>query len=77
VAGLIGGGPTFVGTIIGTAVSNAYLSTAFLAMAGGAIIFVVAELFAAGRRLSWSWTVWGVAAGFTLGFLTEIVLELA
>jgi ZIP family zinc transporter len=76
-AGLIGGGPTFLGTIIGTSVSSIYLSAAFLAMAGGAIIFVVAELFAAGRRLSWSWTVWGVAAGFSLGFLTEIVLELA
>jgi zinc transporter, ZIP family len=76
-AGLIGGGPTFLGTIIGTQVTNAYLSAAFLAMAGGAIIYVVAELFAAGRRLSWSWTVWGVTAGFTLGFLTEMILELA
>jgi zinc transporter, ZIP family len=76
-AGLIGGGPTFLGTLIGTSVSSIYLSSAFLAMAGGAIIFVVAELFAAGRRLSWSWTVWGVAAGFALGFLTEVVLEIA
>jgi zinc transporter, ZIP family len=76
-AGLIGGGPTFVGTIVGSSVSSPYLSAAFLALAGGAIIYVVAELFAAGRRLSWEWTVWGVVAGFFIGFATEILLELA
>jgi ZIP family zinc transporter len=76
-AGLIAGGPTFLGTIVGSSVRSPYLSALFLAMAGGAIIYVVAELFAAGRRLSWTWTVWGVLAGFLAGFATELVLELA
>ena len=76
-AGLVGGGPTFLGTIVGSALSSPYLSTAFLAMAGGAIIYVIAELFAAGRRLSWTWTVWGILAGFLAGFGTELILELS
>jgi zinc transporter, ZIP family len=77
VAGLVGGGPTFLGTVIGSSVSSPYVSAAFLAMAGGAIIYVVAELFAAGRRLSWTWTVWGVVAGFLAALGTELILEIA
>jgi zinc transporter, ZIP family len=77
VAGLVAGGPTFLGTVVGTTFSSPYLSALFLAMAGGAIIYVLAELFAAGRRLSWAWTVWGVLAGFLVALGTEVILELA
>jgi hypothetical protein len=48
----------------------------FLALAGGAIIFVVNELFAAGRKLGApGWAGWGITAGILLGFITEFVLE--
>ncbi|MFN2544717.1 MAG: ZIP family metal transporter [Actinomycetota bacterium] len=73
-AGLIGGGPTFLGTLLGTSVSSEYVFVGFLALAAGAILYVVGELFNAGRRLSWDATLWGVAAGFIVGFTTELVL---
>ncbi len=77
VAGLIGGGPTFLGTLIGTAVSSEPLFVAFLAVAGGAILYVIGELLAAGRRMSWETTLWGVLAGFFAGFATELVIVAA
>jgi hypothetical protein len=30
-----------------------------------------------GRRLSWELTLWGLLAGFQLGLVTELVLEVA
>jgi zinc transporter, ZIP family len=76
-AGLVGGGPTFLGTLVGTRFASDYVFVGFLALAGGAIVYVIGELFAVGRRLSWEKTLWGVAGGFLLGFVTELVLEIA
>ena len=76
-AGVIGGGPTFVGTIVGTAFTSELLSVAFLALAGGAILYVVGEILNSGRRMSWEITMWGVLAGFLLGVATELVLVAA
>jgi ZIP family zinc transporter len=76
-AGLIGGGPTFVGTLIGTAFSSDLLSVAFLALAAGAILYVVGEILNAGRRMSWEITLWGLLAGFLVGVSTELVLVAA
>src|SRR5207244_210923 len=76
-AGLIGGGPTFLGTVVGTSVSSVYVFVAFLALAAGAILYVLGELFAAGRRLSWETTLWGILVGFLLGLGTDLVLVAA
>ena len=76
-AGLVGGGPTFLGTIVGHAVSSPYVFVAFLALAAGAILYVVGELFSAGRRLSWEITLWGLFAGFLIGLATELVVVAA
>jgi zinc transporter, ZIP family len=76
-AGLVGGGPTFVGTLVGTAFAADLLSVAFLALAGGAILYVVGEILNAGRRMSWEVTLWGLLAGFLLGVATELVLVAA
>jgi len=73
-AGAIGGGPTFLGTLLGTSVTSQYVFVAFLALAAGAILYVVGELFAAGRRLSWEISLWGILIGFLLGLATEMVL---
>jgi ZIP family zinc transporter len=74
-AGLVAGGPTFLGTIVGNSVSNEYLFVAFLTMAAGAILYVVAEMLFTGRRLgAWEVTIWGVLIGFVLALGTELVI---
>jgi zinc transporter, ZIP family len=76
ICGLIAGGPVFLGTAVGFSYSSELLSVLFLALAGGAIIYVVNELFGAGRKLGApAWTGWGITAGILLGFVTEFVLE--
>jgi zinc transporter, ZIP family len=76
-AGAVAGGPTLVGTLVGTAFSSEYVFVLFLALAAGAIIYVVAELLNMGRKLSWEITIWGVLAGFVAGLATEMVLVAA
>jgi zinc transporter, ZIP family len=76
-AGLIGGGPTLLGTIVGTSFSSIYLYVGCLALAGGALLYVIGELLPLGRRLSWEVTLWGLLAGFLLGVATELVLAVA
>ena len=78
VAGLVGGGPTFVGAIVGTVFVSQYVSVLFLTLAAGAIVYVVAELLNVGRRLgAWDVTVWGVLAGFLAGVATELIIAAA
>ncbi len=75
---LIGGGPTFVGTLIGQAWVSEELSILFLALAAGSILFVVIELLNLNRRLaSRTLVTWFVLAGLFLGFATEFVIEAA
>jgi ZIP family zinc transporter len=76
-AGLVAGGPTFFGTIIGNSVSSPYVFVAFLTLAAGAILYVLAELFSVGRKLSWEITLWGVLIGFLLGLATELIIVAA
>jgi zinc transporter, ZIP family len=73
-AGLIGGGPTFLGTVLGTRFTSTYVFVGFLALAAGAILYVIGELIPVGRRLSWEVTLWGLFAGFLLGLATDLVL---
>jgi ZIP family zinc transporter len=76
--GLIGGGPTFVGTLLGQSWTSEALSIAFLALAGGSILFVVMELVNVNRRLASKQLIaWFVLLGLLLGFGTEFVIELA
>jgi len=57
-AGLIGGGPTFLGTVVGTWFDSVYVFVGCLALAAGAILYVLGELLPVGRRLSWEITLW-------------------
>jgi ZIP family zinc transporter len=76
-AGLIGGGPTLLGTIVGTWFSSTYLFVGCLALAAGALLYVIGEILPVGRRLSWEVTLWGLMAGFFLALATELVLGVA
>ena len=77
-AGLIGGGPTFIGTWIGYLASSPYLSVAFLAVAAGALLYVLNELFHLGRRLSSPPTfAWGLLMGFLTAYATDLFLTAA
>jgi ZIP family zinc transporter len=76
-AGLVAGGPTFLGTVVGSAVDSPILFVAFLALAAGAILHVVGELVAVGKRSSWEMTLWGLFAGFIAGVATDLILVAA
>jgi zinc transporter, ZIP family len=74
--GLIGGGPTFVGTAIGFAWVSTPLQVFFFAIAGGSILYVVMELLAVCRRYGMVTLIgWGIMLGLVLGFGTDFVLE--
>jgi ZIP family zinc transporter len=77
-AGVVGGGPTFLGTIVGYRVSSEPLQLAFYALAAGAILFVVGELWtAAAKRASRNVVLTGIVVGFLLGIGTDLILEFA
>lgn len=77
-AGLIGGGPTFLGTIVGFNVVSTWAFVLFLALAAGALIYVINEMFGVCRRLSSpSLMASGLLLGFLVAFGTELFLTFA
>jgi ZIP family zinc transporter len=76
--GVIGGFPTFFGTIVGQAWTSTAVSVVFLALAAGSILYVVMELLNICRLFSSkTLTAWGILVGLTLGFATDFVLVAA
>jgi ZIP family zinc transporter len=76
--GLIGGGPTFLGTVVGQSWVNDWLFIAFLALAAGSILYVVIELLGVARKLGYKELLcWGIILGLFLGFATDMVLVAA
>jgi ZIP family zinc transporter len=76
--GLIGGGPTFIGTVIGQAWVNESVMILFFALAAGSILYVVMELLNVGRALAPKQVVtWGILLGLFLGFATDFILVAA
>jgi ZIP family zinc transporter len=76
-AGLIGGGPTFLGSMIGYNVTSVALELAFYAVAGGAIFYVIAEITGAVRRIGHrELGLVLLACGFAAGVLTDLVVAL-
>jgi ZIP family zinc transporter len=78
ILGLIGGGPTFLGTVLGQAWASDAVSVVFFTIAGGSILYVVRELFAVNRKHGNPvFMTWLLVAGVLLGFATDFVVTAA
>lgn len=76
--GLIGGGPTFLGTVLGRVWVNSAVSVAFLTLAAGSILYVVIALLNVNRGFGFRKLVmWGILVGLLAGFFTDWVLVAA
>jgi zinc transporter, ZIP family len=76
--GLIGGGPTLIGTLVGQSFVNDTLSIGFLGLAAGSILYVVIELLAVARKAALKEiTTWGIFLGLVLGFATDAIITAA
>jgi zinc transporter, ZIP family len=75
---VIGGGPTFVGTLIGHGFTSVAVSVVFLTLAAGSIIYVVTQLvgIAAKARRS-DLLAYGLLIGLIAGFLTDAIVSAA
>ncbi len=74
-AGLVAGGPTFLGTIVGFQVSSDALELCFFALAGGAILYVIGEIWSGVRRQGHAELgLYMLGVGFLLGVGTDLVV---
>jgi ZIP family zinc transporter len=75
VAGLVGGGPTFLGSMLGYNVTSEPLELAFYAVSGGAILYVIGEVWNAMRRYGHrELGLWMLSVGFVAGLVTDLVV---
>jgi ZIP family zinc transporter len=73
--GLIGGAPTFLGSMLGYGVTSEPLELLFYAVSGGAILYVIGEVWNGMRRYGHrELGLWLLAAGFFVGVLTDLVV---
>jgi ZIP family zinc transporter len=76
--GLIGGGPTFVGTIIGRSMVNDFLSVGALVLAAGSILYVVIQLVTMAAQLGHkNRLLVGVFLGLMAGLGTDLIVVAA
>ena len=73
--GVIGGGPTFLGTVVGVVFTSPQVFILFLALAAGAIVYVIAELLGQAKRFrAPELVMWGLLVGFLLGYATDLIV---
>jgi zinc transporter, ZIP family len=74
-AGLIGGGPTFLGSMVGYGVTSHPLELTFYAAAGGAILYVIGEVWNGMRRYGYrELGLLMVTLGFMVGVATDLIV---
>ncbi|MEM0120729.1 MAG: ZIP family metal transporter [Thermoprotei archaeon] len=76
--GLVGGGPTLLGTIVGGFFDSTPLTTLLYALAGGSVLYVLITVLNGvlnrwGKKVGFA----GLLVGFTLGFLTDALIVFA
>ncbi len=75
-AGLIGGGPTFLGTLLGYQLHSDALELCAYALAGGAILYVIGEIWGGVRYYGHrTLGLYLLAAGFLAGVATDLVVS--
>jgi ZIP family zinc transporter len=76
--GAIGGGPTFVGTIVGHGFTSEAVSVVFLTLAAGSILYVVTQLLSvAAKNRRPDLLAYGLLMGLIAGFLTDAIVTAA
>jgi zinc transporter, ZIP family len=77
-AGLVGGGPTFLGTLTGSLIGvSDFTYILFLSMAGGALVYVSMLMYNSGRRQTNNRILMtGIFVGLCAGFLTDLIVTL-
>jgi ZIP family zinc transporter len=76
--GTIGGGPTFLGTIIGHGFTNEPVSVVFMSLAAGSILYVITQLIGvASRARRADLLAYGMLLGLLAGFLTDAIVTAA
>jgi len=75
-AGLVGGGPTLLGTIVGYQVNSEPLELLFYALAGGAVLYVIGEIWTGMRRYGHhTFGLYLIATGFLVGVATDLIVS--
>jgi zinc transporter, ZIP family len=75
-AGVIGGGPTFIGTIVGYQLHSQPLELTFYALAGGAVLYVIGEIWTGMRRYGHRMLgLYMIAGGFLAGVATDLIVS--
>ena len=73
--GLIGGGPTVVGTAVGRQFTSEAMSVIFLSLAAGSILYVVIQLLGVAHKNGRKELLyWGVLLGLAAGFITDMIV---
>jgi ZIP family zinc transporter len=76
--GAIGGGPTFVGTLVGHQFTSEVVSVLFLTLAAGSILYVVTQLLnVAAKARRPDVLAYGLLLGLFAGFLTDAIVTAA
>ncbi|KQV08139.1 ZIP family metal transporter [Leifsonia sp. Root112D2] len=78
ILGIIGGGPTLIGTLLGTIFVNEVVSILFLALAAGSILYVVVQLLGVAIKFARPFSLYGgLLIGLFAGFATDFIVTAA
>jgi ZIP family zinc transporter len=76
-AGFVGGGPTFIGTLVGSLWLSPIAYVLFLSTAGGALVYVSMLMYNSGRKQTTNAILMmGIFVGLCTGFITDLIVSI-